>query len=95
MTTAADEPLMIDVRSEGEYAAGHMQGSICLPLSDIAARIAQVAPDKQQPIVLCCASGARSEMALRLLQGLGYSQVVNGGGAGQLALRLGRQIQRL
>lgn len=92
MTTPA--PLLIDVRSQGEYAAAHLQGSICLPLSDIAARIEQVVPDKQQPILLFCASGARSDMALRLLQGLGYSQVENGGGAGQVAMRLGCPVVR-
>lgn len=88
------EPILIDVRSQGEFAAGHLQGSLCLPLSDITARIEQVVPDKHQPIILCCASGARSEMAMRLLHGMGYSQVLNGGGAGQLAMRLGRSIQR-
>jgi len=93
MTTAA-KPLLIDVRSQGEYAAAHLEGSICLPLSDIATLIGQVAPDKQQPLLLFCASGVRSDMAMRLLQSMGYSQVENGGGAGQVAMRLGCAVVR-
>lgn len=87
-------PLLIDVRSAGEFAAGHVKGSICLPLPELAARIAQIAPDKAQPLLLFCASGMRSQMALQQLQGLGYQQLENGGGAGQVAMRLGLPIER-
>lgn len=86
--------LLIDVRSTGEFAAAHVKGSICLPLPELAARIAQLAPDKDQPLLLFCASGARSQMALQQLQALGYHQVENGGGAGQVAMRLGLPIER-
>lgn len=93
MTTVA-APLLIDVRSEGEYAAAHLERSICLPLADIGARIEQLVPDKQQPLLLFCASGVRSDMAMRLLQSMGYHQVENGGGAGQVAMRLGCAVVR-
>jgi phage shock protein E len=54
-----------------------------------------VAPDKHASIMLCCASGARSGMACGFLQQQGYTQVVNGGGAGAVALQLNRPIDRL
>ncbi len=89
------DALMIDVRSRGEYAAGHLEGSINVPLDEFAQRIAQVAPDKSQAIVLCCASGARSGAAAGYLQQQGYTQVVNGGGVGGLAMSTGRAVRRL
>lgn len=86
--------LLIDVRSQGEYQAARLQGAICLPLPELLARIASVAPDKQCPILLYCASGARSEMARQMLMAEGYTQVVNGGGAGQVAMQYGLGVER-
>lgn len=87
--------LLIDVRSEGEFAAGHVRGAINLPLDRFAQDIVRVAPDKHAAIMLCCASGARSGMACGYLQQQGYTQVVNGGGAGAVAMQLNRPIDRL
>ena len=99
MTANTDTPaadlLLIDVRSPGEFAAGHVRGAINLPLDRFAQDIARVAPDKQAAIMLCCASGARSGMACGFLQQQGYTQVVNGGGAGAVAMQLNRPIDRL
>ncbi len=88
------EPLVIDVRSEGEFASGHVQGSVNLPLDRFTSGIEAVAPDKDAPLILCCASGARSGAACAWLQQQGYTQVSNGGGAGSVAMALGRSIQR-
>jgi phage shock protein E len=96
--TATPDPsafLLIDVRSAAEFAAGHVRGAINLPLDRFAQEIERVAPDKHASIMLCCASGARSGMACSFLQQQGYSQVVNGGGAGSVALQLNRPIDRL
>lgn len=92
---AEAQDLVIDVRSAGEYAAGHLEGSINVPLERIALDLPGLAPDKSQLIMLCCASGMRSGMALQTLQAMGYQAAVNGGGAGALALRLQRPIRRL
>ncbi|HDL5969248.1 TPA: rhodanese-like domain-containing protein, partial [Mannheimia haemolytica] len=48
--------------------------------TEIAQRIAEVAPDKNQPIHLYCRSGHRAEAALNELKKLGYSNVTNHGG---------------
>lgn len=85
---------VVDVRSPGEFAAGHVQGSINLPLERIAQDAAQHLPHKQAPLVLCCLSGARSGVGVQLLRQLGYDNVVNGGGVGSVALQLGRPVQR-
>lgn len=88
-------PLLIDVRSHGEFAAGHLRGALCLPLDCIAQQIGQHCSDPQRPLLLYCASGMRSEMARRQLEALGYARVSNGGGAATLAMQLGLPIDRL
>ena len=87
------DPLVIDVRSEGEFASGHVQGSVNLPLDRFTTGIETVAPDKDAPLILCCASGARSGAACDWLQQQGYTQVSNGGGAGMVASSLGRAME--
>lgn len=89
-----DNALVIDVRSPGEYASGHVQGAINLPLDRFAQEIGHVAPDKSMPVMMYCLSGIRSGGACRLMQQLGYQQVVNGGSVGAVALKLNRSIER-
>ena len=89
-----DDAVLIDVRSQGEFMSGHIEGALCLPLDRIQAGIAEVAPDLRTPLVLYCASGARSGRAREIVLRLGYTQVANGGGVGALALRLNRPIAR-
>ena len=92
--SSAFTPRVIDVRSPGEFAGGHLPGSINLPLDRLEAVIASVAPDPDTPLVLCCASGARSAAGAALLARLGYRQVRNGGGVATLALGSGLTLQR-
>ena len=92
--TQPPHPLVVDVRSPGEFASGHVAGSINLPLDSLTQQAATVLPQRDLPMVLCCLSGARSGMAVQWLQAQGYSQVTNGGGAGSVALQLGRPIVR-
>lgn len=78
-TGAADSLLVIDVRTPGEFAQGHVAGALNIPYDEIAGRIAAVAPDKNRHIVLYCRSGRRSGIALQTLQSLGYQHVENAG----------------
>ncbi|MBC7213688.1 MAG: rhodanese-like domain-containing protein [Burkholderiaceae bacterium] len=86
--------VLLDVRSPGEYMAGHVRGAINLPLERFMQDIARVAPDKDAPIVLYCVSGARSGMACDAMRQLGYRQAINGGSAANVALQLQRPIER-
>lgn len=92
--TPPEGAVLIDVRTRGEFAGGHIAGSLNLPLDELPARIASVAPDKDAPLLLFCASGARSGRAAAFLAGQGYTQVHNGGGVGTVAVQLGLTIQR-
>ncbi|HJU70208.1 MAG TPA: rhodanese-like domain-containing protein [Paucimonas sp.] len=89
-----EEATLIDVRSPAEYAAGHVEGAVLLPLQAIAQGIGKVAQDKAAPIVVYCQSGARSASARQQLLGMGYGNVINGGGVHAVASRLKRDIVR-
>jgi len=69
---------IIDVRSPGEFAAGSYPKAKNIPLDKLESRIGELPRDR--PIVLFCASGARSAQAVRLLKSAGYADVVSAGG---------------
>jgi len=79
--------IIIDVRSKGEYAGGHIKGSVNIPLDQLRNNLAKL-KDKNKPIITCCASGMRSASAKSLLKGCGYKEVYNGGGWGSLQNKL-------
>jgi phage shock protein E len=71
--------IILDVRSKGEYASGHIKGSINIPVDVLGNSLNQL-KDKNKPIITCCASGMRSAAAKSVLQKNGYQEVYNGGG---------------
>lgn len=71
----ADGAVLIDVRSQPEYAAGHVEGAKNIPVDQVAARIGEFPKDKN--IVLYCRSGARSGQAKSILVGKGFEKVHN------------------
>ncbi|NLC25840.1 MAG: rhodanese-like domain-containing protein [Fastidiosipila sp.] len=71
---------LIDVRSEAEYIAGHISGAILMPPEVIADRISEEIPDREAVLLLYCRTGNRSGQAVKQLQELGYSVVINAGG---------------
>jgi rhodanese-related sulfurtransferase len=50
----------VDVREQGEWVAGHIEGAIWIPLGDLVDRVGEL---PQAPLALVCRSGARSGMA--------------------------------
>lgn len=69
--------VIVDVRGAGEFASGCNPKSINIPLNELAARTGEL--DQAKPIILCCASGTRSAMAVRLLKAKGFKNALNGG----------------
>jgi molybdopterin/thiamine biosynthesis adenylyltransferase/rhodanese-related sulfurtransferase len=68
---------VIDVREQSEWDAGHVGGATLLPMREVPDRIAEVAPDRDAPILLHCASGARSARVAAWMAQSGYTNVVN------------------
>ena len=64
--------LIIDVRTPGEFIKGAIQGSINIPVTEIAEKISSVTTNVDKIIYLYCLSGSRSEMAAEILTDLGY-----------------------
>ena len=81
---------VIDVRSVGEYQAGHLEGTLNIPLHELREQIARQVPDQDQVLLLHCMSGARSAFAKRILKKLGYQHAHNLGSYGR-AQRILRQ----
>lgn len=69
--------VLLDVRSPGEYAQGHIPGSLNIPAHEIE----RIKVDKNKPLFVYCLSGARSAGAVSWLRGAGY-QAKNIGGIG-------------
>jgi len=71
--------LVVDVRNPGEYKEGHYKNAKLVPVSEIGNRIGELG-DKSKPVVVYCASGARSAMAAKILRANGFVDVTNAGG---------------
>ncbi len=69
---------IIDVRTTGEFASGHIKGSINIPLQILSSNLQKIKKDK--PVITCCASGMRSASGRGILKSNGYQNVYNGGG---------------
>jgi len=78
----------LDVRSEGEFAAGHVEGAINVPIlfmspggmtpnPDFVAQVAAAIPDKECQLLLGCKSGKRSQLAGEALGTEGYTDMTN------------------
>jgi len=73
---------VVDVRTPGEYQTGAYPGAVNIPVQELDRRVDELRKDR--PIVVYCASGMRSASAERLLRARGFTDVVNGGGLGQM-----------
>lgn len=67
--------VLLDVRTPAEYAEGHIPGAINIPHTELAARIAELEKSKDRDLVVYCRSGSRSEQALGVLRGAGFSRL--------------------
>ena len=69
--------LIVDVRSPGEFAEGHLASAVNIPLDVIGQNIGKHVKDKNQPILVYCLSGRRSALAKRIIKGQGFTEVHN------------------
>ncbi|MGL2988285.1 rhodanese-like domain-containing protein [Flavobacterium sp. RSSA_27] len=79
--------LIVDVRSNGEFRGGHIQGALNIPVNELQQNLDQL-KNKNQIIITCCASGMRSASAKSILKASGYTKVYNGGGWHNLKSKL-------
>lgn len=69
--------LVLDVREESEYKAGHVLNAKLIPLGKLNERIGELEKYRDKPVVVVCRSGARSANACALLGKQGFAEVYN------------------
>ena len=72
--------IIIDARTQEEFAEGHIEGAILMPEYEVADRAEKELPDKDALILVYCRSGRRSKIASEELVKLGYTNVKEFGG---------------
>lgn len=72
--------LLLDVREEEDYHAGHIPGSTFISLQVIPTPVLQTVSDKDTPLFVYCYRGNRSRYAVSILKEAGYTNVTNIGG---------------
>ncbi len=87
-----DESVIIDVRTLDEWNAGHLATAQHLQLDLVAQSIETAVVDKNQQVYLYCRSGNRSGQAKIIMDGLGYTNVINAGGLGNASELLAIEI---
>lgn len=81
---APQGPLVIDVRTQEEFAYGAFPGAINIPLDELEHQAPKLSNAKERPIILYCASGARSAYAVQILKAHGFTNLENGGGLSRM-----------
>ncbi len=69
--------MLIDVRTEQEYLAGHIEGAVWIPRGKLEFDIQRITNDPKVEIVVHCKSGGRSALAVSALNNIGYEKVLN------------------
>ncbi|HUX31200.1 MAG TPA: rhodanese-like domain-containing protein [Thiobacillus sp.] len=75
-----DDALVLDVREDKEFAAGHIPKAKHIPLGQLGGRIKELDKFKGKPVLITCRSGQRSASACRMLKKAGFETVYNQAG---------------
>ncbi len=79
MDTESDY-IIVDTRTESEFAQGHIDGAVLIPEFEIKAKADELLPNKDQLILVYCRTGRRSKIAAQYLADMGYTNVKEFGG---------------
>ena len=75
----SSQRIIIDVREPFEYQAGHVEGAINLPPSELmsgASKLKDIAKDTE--LIVYCITGSRSNASIQILRQMGFTNLVNG-----------------
>jgi rhodanese-related sulfurtransferase len=92
--TAGESFVIVDVREESEFAAGHVPGALHLGKGVIERDIETKIPDPATPLVLYCGGGFRSALAADNLQHMGYTNVISMDGGWRAYTDRGLPVER-
>jgi rhodanese-related sulfurtransferase len=77
MLARGEKPVLVDVREDNEWTAGHVKGAVHMSKGTIERDIESKVPDKQTTLVLYCGGGFRSALVADNLQKMGYTNPVS------------------
>ena len=72
-----EKAVVVDVCEAGEYASGQVAGARHAPLGELEQKLPGLVKNKATPVILVCASGARSGRAVSIARKLGYEQALS------------------
>ena len=94
MQAAGEKPLLIDVREDSEWAAGHAAGAVHIGKGVIERDIEAKVPDKGTKLVLYCGGGFRSALAADALRQMGYTSAISLDGGWRAWTQSGMPIEK-
>ncbi len=89
--TNQNMPIIVDVRTAGEFKSGAYPDAVNIPVDELPRRFAEIGNHLSRDITVYCASGARSAYAENLLRQMGFTNVKNGGG---ITSMMSRQVSK-
>jgi rhodanese-related sulfurtransferase len=91
---AGERFVLVDVREESEWAAGHAAGAVHMSKGTIERDVETKVPDAGTPLVLYCGGGFRSALAADNLQKMGYTNVISMDGGWRAWTQAGLPVER-
>lgn len=86
--------VVLDVRTPQEFAVGHIPGALNIPYDQLPARILELPDAADKDVVLYCATGKRTRMAIDRLREHGYSRLLHLEGDFADWQLVGRKVER-
>lgn len=90
VVTMKENAILLDVRTQDEYNAGHIAGAKLVPHDRIKEQIGSVIPDKKTPVYVYCRSGRRVKIAINAMKEMGYTDLHDLGGMEDAKKALGK-----
>ena len=75
LETTEEGPLLLDVRTSGEFDRGRIPGAVNIPHRQLERRIAEIEPFKEREVIVYCEKGVRARFAVGVLSRLGFHNV--------------------
>ena len=89
-----ENAVIVDVRDQTEFAAGHLPAARNIPLKEIEARSSELKKFIKRPLIVVCQSGNRSRSALETLRKAGFERVLNLDGGFAAWSQAGQPVSR-
>ena len=94
MLASGQKPVLVDVREDSEWDAGHAAGSVHIGKGVIERDIEAKVPEKNTKMVLYCGGGFRSALAADVLQNMGYKDVISLDGGWRAYQQAGLPVEK-